>query len=259
MKNFSSINKREILAFVHIEKAAGTTLIHILRANFFLQHCDVMPLSPTSNGILCAKDLKIFMVINPALKCISGHSIKPFGDLHTIAPRIKYVTILRNPIQRYISQYQYWVEKLGHKINFEEFLRLKNTHNFQTCKIAGGENVQLAKKILKKRFFLVGIVEELDEFLILLKNKLKPFNFTPEYRSQNIGKKNSPIRDELKQKINAYLDEIINANKLDNELYRYAKNKIITKEKKNMDRILWVISNVSRMKKEITLKSIFCI
>ena len=144
---------------------------------------------------------------------------------------IKYITILRDPARRYISHYQYWREKLGHKINFEEFLKFRKTHNLQTRKIAGGENVQLAKKILQNHYFLVGIVEEFDEFLILLKNKLKPKNFRPEYRLQNVGKRNSTIKYELNKNIHNYFSEIMYANKLDNELYSYVKNDIIAKEK----------------------------
>ena len=220
-----------MIAFTHIEKAAGTTLIHILRVNFFMKYCDVKPLSIKSSGILRADDLRKIMMINPLLKCIAGHAIRPFADLCDVAPGIKYITILRDPTRRYISHYQYWSEKLGHKITFEEFLKFRNTHNLQTRKIAGSENVQFAKEILKKRFFLVGIVEEFDEFLVLLKNKLKPINFSPEYRLQNIGKRNSIIRADLEKNIHNYLYEIMYANKLDNELYSYVKNEIIFKEK----------------------------
>ena len=63
--------KREMLAFTHIEKAAGTSLIHLLRVNYFMKYCDVMPLSIKSSGILRADDLRKIMIINPAFKMYS--------------------------------------------------------------------------------------------------------------------------------------------------------------------------------------------
>lgn len=54
--------------------------------------------------------------------------------------------------------------------------------NRQTRAIAGSEDVSLAKKMILRRFLLVGIVEEFDGVLILLKRKLEPFKFRPGYK-----------------------------------------------------------------------------
>lgn len=225
-------SNRELLAFVHIEKAAGTTLIHMLRINFFMGYCDVTPLSSASNGIFQAEDMRKLMIINPAVKCIGGHAVRPSRDLSDVIPRIRYITLLRDPVYRYISHYQYWIEKLQKKLSFEEFINLETTHNFQTRKIAGKEDLTLAKSVLAERFFLVGVVEEFDEFLILLKRKLEPFKFRPGYQLRNVGEKESPTRRGIAQKIDEYREKIIKVNQVDLQLYRHVREEIIPKEKK---------------------------
>jgi hypothetical protein len=224
------MSQREIIAFVHIEKAAGTTLNHLLRLNYFPRYCDVRPLSYTSKGVFGVNDMKRVFAINPAVKCISGHAIRPFANLCDLIPKIRYITLLRDPLYRYISHYQFWVEKLQKKITFDQFLDLKNTFNFQTKKIAGTEDLYLAKDILARRFFLVGLVEEFDRFLILLKKNLEPFNFCPGYRVQRIGDRKSIIRRKVMDNLNYYHDRIIKANLLDIELYKFARDELIPKE-----------------------------
>ena len=224
---------RKILAFVHIYKAAGTTLAHILRLNFFLTHLDVRVLCEDSRGIFQSADMKKIMLINPFVRCISGHDIKPYSDLLDKFPGIRYITLLRDPIKRTLSQYQYNVEKLGSNLSFDEHLRIPGENNTQTRWIAGSDDIDLAKKNIIKRFFLVGIVEEFDEFLILLRKKLEPLKFRPGYRTQNVAKKDSPIRTNINRHFDDYREKIIRRNHLDIELYNYIKEEILPKEKKD--------------------------
>jgi hypothetical protein len=223
---------RKILAFVHIYKAAGTTLTHILRLNFFLTHLDVRVLHKESRGIFQSADMKKIMIINPFVRCIAGHDIKPFGDLSDIFPGVRYITLLRDPIKRTISQYQYNVETHGFNLSFDEYLGMPWDMNTQTRWIAGSDDIDLAKKNIIRRFFLVGIVEEFDEFLILLKKKLEPLKFRPGYRPQNVAKDKSPIRTDINRHFDKYREKIIKHNLLDIELYNYVKDEILPKEKK---------------------------
>ena len=224
-------SNRKILAFVHIEKAAGTTLIHLLRINFLLRHCDVSPMSRNSNKRFCAEDMKKILKINPMVQSIAGHAVHPCSNLESIIPNVRYITLLRDPIKRYVSQYQYWVEKLGYDISFQEFLDNDEPVNWQTKKIAGSEDVRLAKKLLDEKFFLVGIVEEFDEFLILLQRKLMPYKFRPGYRVQNVGEKQSAVRKQAEIAQRKHVDAIIKRNELDLEIYSYVKQKILPNQK----------------------------
>ena len=121
----SHFRKREILAFTHIKKAAGTTLSHILRINFFLRHCDVKVLSIGSGNCFQAEDMFRLFQINPYIVSIGGHSVVPFGNLAAHFENIRFITVLRDPVQRYLSQYQHNVEKLGYPGSFQAFLEKK--------------------------------------------------------------------------------------------------------------------------------------
>jgi len=209
---------KKIIAFVHIEKAAGSSLISILRYNFPLTHCEVKPLSKDSSHVFSSSDMKKILNINPWVKSISGHSITPFSDLKIAYPNIRYITLLRDPVNRYISHYLYWVDVMGYKGNFRNFMDSEKHWNFQVKKIAGVEDIGAAKKIIDKEFLLVGIVEEFDEFLLLLKRKIPNRQFKLVSYHLNKGRK-SPINKHVMEKLNQYLPEIRERNTLDIELY----------------------------------------
>ena len=214
-----------ILAFVHIEKAAGTTIIHLMRHNFFLRYVDVRPLSGEFEQIFTSKDMQMTMMVNPFLVCVGGHSVKPYSDIKERWPQVRYITLLRNPIRRYISQYVYWRDKRLKNIEFDEFLTIDWVSNLQVKKLAGSENFKLALKNLEQ-FFLVGCVEQFDEFLVLLRKKLKPQDFYPYYRAHNV----SNLKKIREENFSKYYEKIAEKNRLDIELYDHVKSKIMPEQ-----------------------------
>ena len=213
---------RQLLAFVHVEKAAGTSFIHVLRHNYFMKYIDARPYYRESRGLFSAKDLLVARKVVPGLSCIAGHSIKPFSDIATVVPDIQYITILRDPVKRYVSQYQYWVERMDKKLSFEDFLDTEEVRNFQTKKFDASGDIEKAKKVLQKKIMLVGFVDEFDEFLVLLRDKLKPLVFDPKYRQQNLARNKVKTSDLFEK----YKDKIRENNALDIELYNYARDVI---------------------------------
>ena len=224
---------KNIIVFVHIEKAAGTTFNHILRTNFFFRHYDIRPFSVESNRVFQIRDLEVALKINPFIRSISGHSIIPTVPLKTILPDLRYITLLREPTSRYVSQYYYWTKQLRKRISFQDFLMTKATFNVQTKKIAGEENLKRAKSILRRNFFLVGIVEEFDQFLLVLKKRLLPEFFDPGYRKQNVAITDSAYVKKRAEILRSYYTEIVDRNKLDIKLYNYVKQDVFRKEKDN--------------------------
>ncbi|MBA3562413.1 MAG: sulfotransferase family 2 domain-containing protein [Gammaproteobacteria bacterium] len=214
----------QLLAFVHIEKAAGTTLIYLLRHNYLFRYLDVRPFSSSSQRVFTAADLARCLKLNPFLRSIGGHAVKPHSDLEILAPGIRYITLLRDPVERYLSQFRYWNRVFGKGWDFERFLRQVPSQNFQTRKLAGSPDLELAKDMLAERFFLVGLAEKFDEFLVMLTEKLRPEVFNPVYLGRNVGSADRHIVAELKER---HADRILANNALDLELYRFVEQELL--------------------------------
>lgn len=217
--------EKVIFAFVHIEKAAGITVKHILRRNFLGRYVDVRPLEINSQKVFSYNDFQKYLRINPFITCIGGHSVKPFSDLNSKYKNIKYFTLLRNPVKRYVSQFIYLYNINRIPNDFNEFILNEEYHNLQTKKLAGSENLDDAISSLH-HMIQVGAVEEFDTFLLRLKKSLYPYGkFVPYYSMQNITKKNI----DSNEIIDKYNQKIIQCNKLDMDLYEYVWNTYIPK------------------------------
>lgn len=218
-----------MLAFVHIEKTAGTSIIHFLRNAFFPHYADVRPLGRGGYRYFSAEDLRKYRRIVPGLKAIAGHSIVPHGDLGD-AKDIEFFTFLRDPVQRFLSQYRYWRRHLRIEISFEDFVGLPHTHNKQVCKIAGEPSLQKAIDIIEEKFLFVGLVERMRDDLSALcdsiglqSNKRVLFNL-------NTGESSKPsgVPEDL-----AFLEMegvAKECNLLDQGLYEYIAKKTFVSE-----------------------------
>jgi hypothetical protein len=235
-------HSRWLLAFVHIEKAAGTTLYHILRRNFFMRHLEVRPFVQESDMIFRASDLKRSFWLNPFLRSIGGHSVKAFSDLETVVKDIKYITLLRDPNTRYVSHYFHQMSMKKTHIHFRDFLKNDEHSNFQTTSLSIGNfrekrracsaDLEKSKKLLSERFLLAGVVEKFDEFLIQLKRLLRPKRFDPRYSRQNVSRTDDRLGKETPLNIlTTYNDEISERNQLDLELYEYVFCRLLPRQR----------------------------
>lgn len=223
---------KDLLAFVHVHKAAGTTINHILRRNYFLRYLDVRPYHLQSRGVFSAADMKTALRINPGIRCISGHSVCAYSDLPDLIPHVTYVTLLRDPIKRFVSHYVYVQDWRNRGKTFEEFAANEFHVNYMTKRIAGCLDVDAAKQILKDRFAVVGFVEEFDEFLLVLANKLRPKSFQPMYQKQNIAPTKNQVRNMSAEEVmSRYHDQLVELNALDIELYNFARDELLPRQR----------------------------
>lgn len=218
-----------LLLFLHIPKTAGSTLRHIIERQYppdaiLIQH---QPTIQQAVGALPQGSAD-------RLQVVMGHLW--FGA-HALLPRpATYLTVLRDPIDRIISHYyfvqrdpEHHLHQIVQGMSLEEYVTSgcsTEIYNDQTRLLAGGapvdtgqpssEILATAKQNLARHFAVVGLTEEFDRSLILMKRR---FGWrSPFYLKKNV------TRHPTKAKIPpATLRVIEQHNQLDMALYRDAQ------------------------------------
>ncbi|HEY2082259.1 MAG TPA: sulfotransferase family 2 domain-containing protein [Verrucomicrobiae bacterium] len=207
-----------MLICLHIPKTGGTSFNFILENNFGIRNCHT---NQTNRSTFTQADLNFARKCHLPLRSITGHNLVDPGQLQVANPF--YVTILREPIARVISHYQYSVQRGNNKKTFEETVRVsENLENLQVKLIAGGRDLDKAKRFLERCAF-VGLTEKFDLSLRVL-GGLSPWKLDLSYQKALVARdnavKNSLGRDER------MLELAREHNQLDIELYQFAVNEI---------------------------------
>lgn len=246
-----SYKKDDTLIFLHIPKAAGTTLNKIIDRQFkgnaiFANNKvvrselgdDWKKHDPIHREEIAKKHLQsLSSEEKKSIKLLRGHM--EFGWHSYFENSCTYITFLRNPIERVISQYYYIKRLKGHKLEqiiSDENLSLSDfverglsvvTDNGMTRKIAGlSDNVgfqqydrgllDVAKQNIEKHFKFVGISEHFDESLMILGDVLGWKNLHYYNRNVTVNRtKALTIEQSEIDKVKKHVD-------LDLELYDFA-------------------------------------
>ena len=240
----------DTFVFNHIPKCGGTSFrtllnesaldcgieeerIYIPGFNGLEENKNINQLSIREKAVLRRKEKKIFA-------CHSRFDVAktfklPFG-------KIFYFTILRDPIKRFISHYNFFYYKHGYmdckgillnELNEEKLAFLLEDLSNIHCKylaayrardiyIVRWENVfRVAKHNLQYEYGAYGILEEMNEMLPGI-NKMLPewlqLNLElPSSNSQKYDKKQTVVKPEILKRIKEH-------NRLDINLYQFAKD-----------------------------------
>jgi Sulfotransferase family len=213
----------DLFCFVHIEKSAGTTLIHLLRKNFGRNHVDLIPLNRSSE-LASAADLQWALKLHPKAFSFAGHSIRPYAQLGQYRERVKFYTILRNPIQRYASDYLNDCRSRGYVGTFADWAKLPSQQNLQVKSLSQRESVSEAKEALERDFAFFDLVDNFDNFLLKLRDAFAPRDFDPRYEIKNQSNNKLPGNSGGKTHLlsNLEIDLAQRANAKDIELYEWA-------------------------------------
>lgn len=208
-----------MIVFSHIPKTAGTSLKFILRNNYGRQHIDSIK---THRSPYTLDDLQFAKKVFGNPLAITGHNlVDPVGNLPGI--EAKFITILRDPVNRCASHYQYDVVRLGISATFEEWISRKENQNLSVRIISGSEDLSRAKHLLQEKFSFTGITEHFENSLKLLKIKLgEPLKL--EY-ARLITAKDNRIKNELLED-NSSLNLLKRHNALDQELYNFVLHEL---------------------------------
>jgi len=214
-----------VLVFIHINKTGGTTLSHILRSSYGFRHCQVEPwqsrwaISPFS-----AQDLKRLRRLYPNLKSIAGHRIFGHVDLRENGTEFKYFTLMRDPLKRCASRFQYNVDYRGKKdLVFEEWIQNDWPRNQATKWIAGVDDVAEAIRIIQDKNIFVCLTERFDESMVLLK-ALIANDLNISFKRVNVARNNTIAKSLLSSESTRQM--LIEAQQMDLELYQYVQQEL---------------------------------
>jgi len=224
--------KGPLFAFIHMEKAAGTTLTSALRRSFNTRHCDVRGWRNAwivEDDFFTAADMRRTRLLYPNLVSIAGHGIRPFSDLEDVCEDVRYYTILRDPVKRCASNYQYQVQVMKKSIPFEEWIRHDRLRDMQTRRLVGSDDAAKACEMVAARVGFVGLVESYNETLVMLRRFFGDTKLSIEYSWENVAADPSIAQDLLNNpKTRALLED---SNRSDMELYNHVKEVVYPKQK----------------------------
>src|ERR1044071_1730256 len=234
------------LLFLHIPKAAGTTLHSVIERQFQPAVTYTIPGADSPQGI------KEFIELPPEqrakIRLLKGHM--PYGLHKYLSVPATYITMLRDPVDRVVSHY-YFVRRspgVSHhsevssgRMGLDDFVRERasiGANNDQTRLISGVEKVnrklwsggegvneepgdtdilEIAKANIRDHFTHVGLAENFDESLLLLRRRLGWRNVY--YVKQNVTKGRLSKRQVPRETLSL----IEKHNELDMALYEYAR------------------------------------
>ena len=169
--------------FTHIEKCAGTSFNGILSLTY-LRYIHVTRNNYGGNELrndLSAEQLQYILRFHPS--GIGGHSVRPYLNFNNQTfEKAKKITFLRNPLERYVSQFNHDYER-GFTESFEHFLNRDYCKDFMTTKLAGTIDYNFAKKKLND-FDFVGDANRFNQSVNCLQDVLNK-NFFGKYIHEN--------------------------------------------------------------------------
>jgi len=224
------------LIFLHIPKAAGTTLHSILESHY----------PPANTYSIYDPDLpaKEFAAWprekREPIRLLKGHVA--FGLHEYLVGETTYITVLRDPVERVKSHYYYAKRYPTHYLYKEITERNMSLKDYTTARLSdeldngqvrmlagivsekdvalGACSAKLLKQAqqnIERHFAVTGLAERFDESLALMAIRLG-WDWTPSYESLNVAPEKGQVDADTREAIER-------ANPFDCELYAWAKRR----------------------------------
>jgi len=247
----------ERVAFIHIPKTAGSTFVSILHKiyprekRFKISAGNSLPASFQYE--VAAKSVeKLDWEIVKKIQLLYGHM--PFV-INNKTKDFKFITILRDPIERVISDYYYVKSTPANPLHLlvKDFTLIQyitnkrslHLDNLQTRLLSGRINgklkeidLKIAIENLNTRFVAVGITEYFELSLILFKKQLK-WHTLPDFVNQNTGKsKPKSLNDHESEVVKQY-------NQFDRKLYDFYLKKFLMEVRNKDDSLEFELKKMS--------------
>lgn len=222
------------LIFLHLQKTGGSTLGRIIDRHY---PSSQLYLLESGNDSEVLEFAALSEVQRARIKMLRG--VVPFGIHQYIPHETRYFTLIRNPIDRVVSNFMFLQRKgkPGVKVDYTQRKRtiekwLEQSpfqFNVQVRTILGGSTrsealkqalppdaLDQAKNILKKHFSLVGVTDYFDEALLLMQQR---FGWDKLYYVKRLVSPKEQ-REKITPEQRAWIAEHCT---LDMELYEWAK------------------------------------
>jgi hypothetical protein len=233
-QNFSSpLDWTQSFIFTHIPKCAGSSL-NIFLEDTFADDYKIFFNNALNDDILGAE------LLMRSLKGAGGHFQYGLNPLHLYRPESVYFTILRDPIERVISFYNYVLNTKNHYLHtiFPNLPTLSVNEFFMLILDRGDENLigelsdtmakMLAPNIsnakdaiafIQKSYSIVGTQNRLD----LFENSIRELFLNYKCSSKPLGLENVTENkicniQSLEEKV---YNNLLGSNRLDMEIYDY--------------------------------------
>ena len=229
--------------FMHIPKAGGTTLQHIIAKNYLPNQF----IHANSNQINKNPAYLYHVKRREVRPIVMGHFDRSCILYQLLCDRpIIHFTMFREPIKRVLSHYRYLRGNLVHgkhqevkEMSLEEYASssIREVLNKQTLRILGDYShaaqmqslndpdplFREAKQVLEHEFSLFGITEQYNQFLLMAKEVLRWEDIV--YRRRNISSTQvqSDENVELNEAYRKGIKIIHERNQLDMKLYDFAR------------------------------------
>ena len=227
----NEIIQQPFYLIIHIPKTAGTTLRHIVDQTFGPENVVTYY---NQNSVQLLDNLDAHLKMHPNYKAIIGHFT--FGLHNKIEWPSKYITFLRHPVARTISQYKETlanhrqhiqgkdgsildlIESVENNPEFYEDYQTKHIVGDDPGYVSGAPMGEVALEILDDYFDGIGLVEYFDQSIALMSQN---FGWRPtKYQKLNERNIDIELTPELIEKINSL-------NKNDLVIYETVKKKLL--------------------------------
>ena len=249
----------EAIIFVHLPKCGGTTLNRLIEWEY--SPTRVFAIDPSFFRWSYRRLLRVAPERLARMKVFQGHM--PFG-LHRMLPqKATYLTVLRDPIDRGLSEYYYALSRVVHpehramkRMSLDRYIQLTPYANVQTKLLAGQDSgydflsgectddtLALAKQNLAAHFSIVGLTERFEETLALAKIR---FRWRVQHYSSFNVTRHRLQKHEVPREIH---DLIAERYKYDVELYRHAVGLFDQSISRHGDEVQKEVQHIRHLKK----------
>lgn len=232
---------RYYLIFMHIPKAGGTTLQHIIAQNYLPNHIVHANSYQIKKNPAC-----LYHVKRKMRPVVMGHFERSSILYSLLCDRpVVHFTMFREPVQRVLSHYRNLQGNVvddhsqeGEKMTLAQYAssEMNEIQNRQTLRILGDSSraaqlqslndpdplFQEAKQVLEHEFSLFGITEQYTPFLIMAQKVLNWENILYRRKNVSIQKPRLDAAKEHSEIDKQALKIIRERNQLDMRLYDFA-------------------------------------